>query len=296
VVLNEGCYDYRVHKGTQYEKSFSTYSYKYTVAVGDNVIKEVDPDDCVYKIHVERFLTDKFPAYQRSLSIPETNEVSPLLACESVSCVEMLNKDVAEWEKYVDQIAQDVSMDKILAGPDTPNSYWIKSKKDAEFKPIISSSLLGFAKKQFESPTITPNQENTMPMVGAQVLSKAAKSGAGLGAALVAAPALILDGVAGGVKALEKLLDNRYVTLSLDLKAPKTNSDAILKAARESADALNPNLATAIFDDQGADAVFGVSTGCPAVSATSDKEMNRISSPSQEESKPEHASSANSAS
>lgn len=180
---------------------------------------------------------------------------SPLQYCKTVACTKVIEQDLQEWVTFVEKIAQPISMEKVLEGPKAfqEKHFWLSSPKPETYGQSLSGALLKFAKQSIESPTITPNQEHNVPDLGLSILAKGAKAGIGVGSAMLAAPALVLDGVAAGAMKLAKLLDNRYVVLSLDLKPIDIDDAETRSRYARNMNILAQNLPAAIFEETGTD-------------------------------------------
>jgi hypothetical protein len=165
--------------------------------------------------------------------------LNPITYCESQLCVNVLMKDITDWQRYVDTLPQNISMEYVLKNiqgqSKVDGTVIIGNTKDKTKTPFIFQSLLDFAKHTFSKPVLTPNTATSLPEAGGKILEKSANMFGGVVAGIAAAPVALFEGTIGGLAvAISEALDIDIAELSLDIsnKYTHTNGSYLIKLSR----------------------------------------------------------------
>jgi hypothetical protein len=183
----------------------------------------------------ENRISDTIPGQGRVLRF----NLNPIGFCDSQLCVNMLMKDIIDWQNYVDTLPQEINMESVLQNVQgqskVDGTVVITNTKNKTKTPFIFQSLLDFAKHTFSKPVLTPNTATSLPEAGGKILEKSANMFGGVVAGIAAAPVAIFEGTIGALAvAISDALDIEVAELSLDISNnyPYTNGAYLIDLSR----------------------------------------------------------------
>lgn len=183
----------------------------------------------------ETRLSETIPGKGRVLRF----NLNPIAFCDSQLCVNMLMKDIIDWQNYVDTLPQEINMESVLENVQgqskVDGTVVIRNTKDKTKTPFIFQSLLAFAQQSFSKPVLTPNTATSLPEAGGKILEKSANMFGGVVAGIAAAPVALFEGTIGALAVgISDALDIDVAELSLDISNnyPYTNGAYVIDLSR----------------------------------------------------------------